>query len=105
VPVYAADAVEEGAMVCTEVHGRRVLLARSAGRFFAVDEMCTHEDASLCLGALQDGRVKCPLHGSWFDLATGQVDDEPATEALRIYPIRVASGMIEIDLRAACEAP
>ncbi len=83
--------------------GHRTLLAHSNGVFYAADEYCTHEDASLCLGALRDGRVKCPLHGSWFDLSDGSVEDEPATEPLRVYPSRVRDGWLEIDLRDPSE--
>ena len=90
------EALADESMVCTEIAGRAVLLARSNDRFFASDEMCTHEDASLCLGALRAGRVKCPLHGSWFDLADGSVDEEPATEPLRIYATRIRDGWLEI---------
>ena len=93
-----AAELDDGAMVCTELRGRQILLARCGDALYAADEMCTHEDASLCLGALRQSRVRCPLHGSWFDLATGAVDDEPATEPLRIHHVRVREGMIEVQL-------
>ena len=89
--------VPPGTMRCIAVSDHRILIAlTSEGQWFAADEMCTHEDASLCLGALRDSRVKCPLHGSWFDLRDGSVDDEPATEPLKTYPIRAQSGRIEV---------
>ena len=97
-PALRDDALVEGQMVCMEVNGRRILLARSGGRCYAADETCTHEDASLCLGALRDGHVKCPLHGSWFDLADGSVDEEPATEPLQTYTARIRDGWLEICL-------
>ena len=85
-------------MRCINLAGRRVLLANSAGRHFAADEMCTHEDASLCLGALRAGKIKCPLHGSWFDLTDGSVDDEPATIPLQVYETRIRDGWLEVCL-------
>jgi len=97
-PALRDAALVDGQMVCVEVNGCRVLLARSAGHCYAADEMCTHEDASLCLGALREGRVKCPLHGSWFDLADGSVYEEPATESLQIYTTRIRDGWLEICL-------
>ena len=90
--------IADGEMACTAIQGRRVLIASSAGRYFAADEMCTHEDASLCLGALRSGRVKCPLHGSWFDLSDGSVDEDPATEPLQVYETRIRNGWLEIRL-------
>ena len=95
-PAVMANSLADDSMICTEIAGRAVLLAQSEGQFYASDEMCTHEDASLCLGALRAGRVKCPLHGSWFDLSDGSVDEEPATEPLRIYATRIRDGWLEI---------
>jgi 3-phenylpropionate/trans-cinnamate dioxygenase ferredoxin component len=94
----AADDLEPESMRCLMLAGRRVLIAQSRGQIFAADEMCTHEEASLCLGALRKGRVKCPLHGSWFDLSDGSVDEEPATEPLRVYATRIRDGWLEICL-------
>jgi 3-phenylpropionate/trans-cinnamate dioxygenase ferredoxin component len=88
-----------GAMYCFEHAGHRVLVAYAEnGTLYAADEMCTHEEASLCLGALRGSRVKCPLHGSWFELTDGSVDDEPATEPLRVHAVRVHEGNIQVML-------
>lgn len=97
--VMDADQLADGEMTCFELDGRRLLLARvDAQTFLAADEMCTHEDASLCLGALRGHRVKCPLHGSWFDLRDGAVQDEPAVEPLAVYPVAVRDGRVLIEL-------
>jgi 3-phenylpropionate/trans-cinnamate dioxygenase ferredoxin subunit len=97
-----ASAVElaPGTMLPVMAHGRRLLVARTDdGSVRAADEMCTHEEASLCLGALRGLRVKCPLHGSWFSLEDGAVHDEPATERLVIHDAREVDGEIHIRLR------
>ncbi len=77
-----------------QVMGKRLLLANVEGQFFLVQEMCSHEDVSLYLGCLQGKTLKCSLHGSRFDLSTGQPLDEPADEPLQIYPVRVENGQI-----------
>ena len=68
------------------------------GTFYAVDDLCTHEDASLSTGRLDGDRVKCPLHGSRFCLRTGEPQEEPADEALRCYPVRVEGDQVVIEL-------
>lgn len=88
-----------GKMKCVNVHGTRVLLANAAGTIFAADEMCTHEDASLCLGSLRGELVKCPLHGSRFNLRTGVVLDEPAHQPLRIHDVKVDGQSILVKLK------
>lgn len=92
------DDLEEGNMRCITVHGRGILLANIDGTFYATDEMCTHEDARLCTGSLKNEYVKCPLHGSRFNLKTGKVVDEPADEDLRTYPLQIKANQILICL-------
>jgi len=78
-----------GRMKRVEVDGQRILLANVNGRFCAVADTCTHEDASLSAGSLRGELVKCPLHGSRFNVCTGQVIEEPAEENLKTYPVRI----------------
>lgn len=87
-----------GDMMCITIGGKGILLANADGSYYATDEMCTHEDARLCTGSLKDGHVKCPLHGSRFDLKTGKVMDDPAEEDLRVYPLQIKNGQILICL-------
>ncbi|MBX2880649.1 MAG: non-heme iron oxygenase ferredoxin subunit [Granulosicoccus sp.] len=77
-----------------EHQGRAYLVCRVKDQVYAMDDRCTHEDVSLSLGALQDHCIRCPLHGSRFDVRTGQVLDEPAEENLTTYPITVVEGWI-----------
>lgn len=59
---------------------------------FAIDDTCTHQDASLADGWVENCTVECPLHESCFDLRTGQVSGPPAKTPVRTYPVRVADG-------------
>jgi len=77
-----------GAMKRVDLRGRRILLANVAGRLCAVDDTCTHEEASLSTGVLKGEFVKCPLHNSRFNVCTGKAMEEPAEEDLRTYPVR-----------------
>jgi len=90
--------VKPGRMFRVEVEGKRLLLANADGTIHACDEMCTHEDVSLALGALQGNCIKCSLHGSRFDLLTGKPLDEPADEDLRIYPVKIEDESILIKI-------
>lgn len=87
-----------GAMKRVDIRGRRILLANVAGRLCAVDDTCTHEEASLSTGVLKDELVKCPLHGSRFNVCTGAVLEEPAQDSLMTYAVRVEGERILIGL-------
>lgn len=87
-----------GQMMQVQVEGQRLLLANVDGNFYAVDDLCTHEDIPLYLGCLQGELIKCSLHGSRFNLRTGEVMDEPADESLRTYPVRIEGDDILVGL-------
>ncbi|MDH4175203.1 MAG: non-heme iron oxygenase ferredoxin subunit [Betaproteobacteria bacterium] len=96
VDIAKAGELREGAMRCFEIAGRRILLANVGGRLCAVDDTCTHEDASLSTGVLKGEFVKCPLHNSRFNVCTGKAMEEPAEEDLCTYPVREEGGRVLI---------
>ena len=57
------------------------------GEVFAIDDTCTHQDASLADGWLEGCEVECPLHASKFDLRTGAVDSPPAKLPVRTHEV------------------
>jgi len=98
IDVGAAQDLPPGTMQRYESEGQRILIANVDGTPFAVDDTCTHEDASLYMGALQGDKVKCPLHGSRFCLRDGRALDEPAEIDLVCYPARFQNSRVEIVL-------
>jgi 3-phenylpropionate/trans-cinnamate dioxygenase ferredoxin subunit len=95
---YVAVADEQelapGQMKTAAIAGRRILLVNAEGTHYAVDEMCSHEDYSLSLGCVAGRSIKCSLHGSHFDLATGEPTEEPACDPIRTYPVKIADGKV-----------
>jgi 3-phenylpropionate/trans-cinnamate dioxygenase ferredoxin component len=94
IAVAAADELKPAQMKRVLVNGKRLLLCNSSGTLYCVDEMCSHEDYSLYLGCIKDGKIKCSLHGSYFDLVTGQPTCEPADQAIRTYPVKIEAGQV-----------
>lgn len=97
--VASVDDLPSGRMTCVEVQGCRLLVANVDGTFYATDDTCTHEDASLSSGSLHGDYVKCPLHGSRFSLRTGEPVEEPADEPVNCYAVRVDGNSILVKLR------
>lgn len=98
VVAHARD-IGHGRMWCVRLNTHHILIANIKGTYYAVGGLCTHEDVSLCTGALQGETVKCPLHGSRFSVRTGSVLDGPAEDALMVYPVRVEGDDILISLQ------
>jgi 3-phenylpropionate/trans-cinnamate dioxygenase ferredoxin subunit len=86
--------LKPGQMKKVEIEGKKLILANAEGGYYLIDEMCSHEDFSLYLGCIKDRKIKCSLHGSYFDLETGEPLEEPACEAIGTYPVSVADGKI-----------
>ena len=96
VKVAQTAEVPPGAMKLVEMGNERILLVNVGGEYHAVDEVCTHAFAPLSEGALAEGEVECPLHGSVFSVATGECLSPPADESLTVYPVRVEGADILI---------
>lgn len=92
--IIKIEDLRDGVPKRVEIDGQGVLLCRINESVHAVQDMCTHEDVSLSLGVLCEHRLRCPLHGSEFDVRTGQVLDEPADENLKTFPTRVENGWV-----------
>ena len=81
-------------------HGRqRIVLARNDDGWVAFSDRCTHRGGSLAGGVMACGIVTCPWHGSQFSVTTGAVHAGPATEPIRVYPIRVEGTDVRLDPR------
>ena len=74
------------------------LVAKVDKEYFAVDNMCSHENSELILGCLKDKTIKCSLHGSYFDLETGKPLNEPADESIKTYPTVIKDNNICIEI-------
>ena len=101
IAVATADELKPAQMKRVAAGGKRLLLCNAAGTLYCVDEMCSHEDYSLYLGCIKDGKIKCSLHGSYFDLASGQPTCEPADQPIRTYPLKIEAGQVWVNPDAA----
>jgi nitrite reductase (NADH) small subunit len=79
-------------------HGREeILVANRGGRYYAMDNICSHSGGSLADGYLDDTIVICPLHGWEYDVTTGcctHIRDE----CLRTFPVVLQDGEIFVEL-------
>ncbi|MER7012210.1 bifunctional 3-phenylpropionate/cinnamic acid dioxygenase ferredoxin subunit [Saccharopolyspora sp. NPDC000359] len=67
-----------------------------AGTFYAIDDTCTHQDASLSDGWLEGCAVECPLHAACFDLRTGKPSGPPARKPVRTHQVVVTDGQVHV---------
>lgn len=65
---------------------------------YAVGDVCPHAGAALSEGELNEGIVTCPLHGSRFDVRTGERVRGPSDEPIPCYRVVVEDGTVAIEL-------
>ena len=104
VKVAVTGELPAGALKRVRWRNHGVLLANVDGDFYAVGELCPHEDAPLHLGYLKGCDLHCPLHGSYFDVRTGKVKMDPAVDDLTAYPVRLEGDDILIGAPAGEDA-
>ena len=100
VPACAVDDVKPNSAYATEIDGVEVAIVHSGGRFYAIADECSHAAIQLSEGDVEDGEIECYLHGSRFDLATGEPLGLPATEPVAVYPCQVSGADVLVDVAA-----
>jgi apoptosis-inducing factor 3 len=98
VPLAHASDLREGEMKEYSAGETRILLARAGGRLHAVSATCPHYGAPLAEGALCGTRLVCPWHHAAFDVASGNLEEPPALDALVSYDVRVEDGRVFVRL-------
>jgi nitrite reductase/ring-hydroxylating ferredoxin subunit len=100
VATVKVDELPDGKPVQTRVGDAEILIVRNGEELFAIGNRCTHQQAPLHRGPVKFSgslrTVRCPLHGSTFDLATGRVIQGPATRPEPSYETRVVDGVVQI---------
>lgn len=90
----------EGTPVRVEADGTPLCVIRVGERVHAVCDDCPHAEASLSEGDFlaDDLEIECPLHGSAFNLETGEPSSPPATEAVAVYAVTVDGDDVLVDV-------
>ena len=84
--------------VPVELDGEDVAIVSSGGRLYAIADECSHAAIPLSEGDVGDGEIECYLHGSRFDLRTGEPLGLPATEPVAVYPVQVDGDDLLVDV-------
>jgi 3-phenylpropionate/trans-cinnamate dioxygenase ferredoxin subunit len=86
-----------GKPVKLEKAGRTICVTRVGDDVFAIDDTCSHSDASLSEGEVTDFKIECWLHGAEFDLRTGEALTPPAVAPIKVYPVIVDGDSVTVE--------
>jgi 3-phenylpropionate/trans-cinnamate dioxygenase ferredoxin subunit len=94
VPVAKTSDVPDPGKLLVEVGEELVALFHVGGKFYAIDDVCTHDGGPLADGTLADHTIACPRHGAKFDIRTGAALTMPATKPTRAHEVKVEGDQV-----------
>jgi 3-phenylpropionate/trans-cinnamate dioxygenase ferredoxin subunit len=100
--------VPEDGSLRVELPDVDIAVVNFEGEIFAIEDVCSHAEVALTDGEVEEFNgaptIECALHGSCFDLRTGEPTNLPATEPVPVYPVRVEGDDVLVDVDAPLAA-
>jgi 3-phenylpropionate/trans-cinnamate dioxygenase ferredoxin subunit len=89
--------VPRGGLQRVEIDGEPVVIVRADGEFYAMSDVCSHDEVALSDGDLEGTTLECWLHGARFDVRTGRPMCPPATNFVPVYEVKLESDQIYVN--------
>lgn len=100
--VGEASDLKNGERMIVEIDGEPLAVFNIGGTFYAIADVCSHDDGPVAEGELQNEfEIECPRHGARFDVRNGKVLSFPAIIDIPAYPVKVEDGQIMVGLPPA----
>ena len=93
-----ATSLAEGGMTAISAAGKHLILFKVSGSYFVTDRRCTHQQADLLRGYLDQDVIECPVHQGRFNVRTGEALSAPACVPLRTYPVKTMDNQIYVEI-------
>lgn len=81
-----------------EIDGQAIAIFNIAGSYYAIADVCSHDDGPVAEGDLLGFEIECPRHGAHFDVRNGKVLSFPAIVDIPSYPVKIEGGELSIGL-------
>lgn len=88
--------LQENTPVKVELNGKDLCVVRQGSEVFAIDDICSHAEASLSEGEVTPGKIECWLHGAEFDLRSGEALTPPAIAPVTTYSVTIEGESVKI---------
>jgi len=98
IEIAPASELPSGERLFVDVDDKTIVVFNIAGQFYAILDVCSHDDGPVGEGDLEGYNITCPRHGAEFDVRSGKVMQMPAVVDIPAYPVRVVNGNIEVGI-------
>ena len=99
ITVATTDEIKPGERIVVEIDDEWVVVFNVGGEYYAVRDMCTHEEYYLSEGTLDGYALECAKHGARFDVRSGEVLAPPAVVPVKTYAVRLLDGQVQVARR------
>ena len=97
-PVLSTDELPVGHARAVELGGEPICVVRTDETTVkALHDTCSHQQWSLAEGWIDGNTIECALHGSAFNLDTGEPESLPAVKPVPVYACEIRDGAIWVD--------
>lgn len=87
-----------GERLFVDIGDRPIVVFNLAGQYYAIGDVCTHDDGPLGDGDLEGFHIVCPRHGAEFDVRTGKAMMMPAVIDIPAYAVKIVDGKLWLGL-------
>ena len=91
--------LDPGEVMYVEVGDEPVALINLDGEFYALSDICTHQEASLSDGEVEGDEIECPLHGGAFEIRTGMPANFPVVVPVETYAVKTEGDTVFVAKR------
>lgn len=98
--VATADELGSGDRLIVDIDGDPIAVFNIAGDYYAIMDICSHDDGPVAEGPLEEYEIECPRHGAHFDVRTGEVLSLPAVVDIPSYPVRLQGDEVQVGIPA-----
>ena len=96
VDVARAEELAPGSWRTADVDDTQIVVFNVDGRYYALEDVCTHDGGILSGGTVDGAEVTCPRHGARFSVVTGEALSPPAYEPVATFQVRVEQGIVQV---------
>jgi Ferredoxin subunits of nitrite reductase and ring-hydroxylating dioxygenases len=96
VNVARMDELKPGTWRVVDIDDVMIAVFNIDGKYYAIEDVCTHDGGILTGGEVEDSEIICPRHGARFCIKTGEALTPPAYEPVSTFPVRVEGDMVQV---------
>jgi 3-phenylpropionate/trans-cinnamate dioxygenase ferredoxin subunit len=100
IAVGSVSELKDGQRLFIEIDDTPIVIINIEGNYYAIADVCSHDDGPVGEGNIEGFEIICPRHGARFDIQSGKVLSLPAFVDIPAYPIRLVGEEIEIGITA-----